>query len=76
MEVDELREKLHEYINEADEQHLTAIYTLVSDNNQTPDIYTEELMNELYQRREDYRNGVTAVHTVEESMNFIRNYKK
>jgi hypothetical protein len=76
MEVEGLRERLHEYINDADEQHLIAIYAIVDDKDQASDIYTDELMNELYQRREDHRNGVSESYTGEESIRLIREYKK
>ncbi len=78
MEVAELREKLHEYINNADEQHLSAIYLLVEDDipSNSADIFDEATMNMIYQRRENHRKGISKSYTVEESMNFIRQHKK
>ena len=77
MEVEVLRERLHEYINAADEQHLSAIYILVEDNIPADnEIYDEAIMNMLYQRREDHRNGTSKSYSVEEAMNIVRNHKK
>ena len=44
-----LRERLHEYIESADEQHLSALYILVGDKipEHKDEIYTEEVMNML-----------------------------
>ena len=78
MEVEMLREKLHEYINSADEQHLSAIYILVEDNipNANDDRYDEATLNMLYQRRENHLNGMSKSYTVQESMDFVRKHKK
>lgn len=81
MSVAELREKLHEYIDHADERHLNAIYTLLGDSApHTDDISNMVLDNDdmerLYQRRENHRNGISKSYTVEESMEMIRQYKK
>jgi hypothetical protein len=78
MEVEVLRERLHEYINSADEQHLTAIYVLVGDD--IPDTggekYDEATLNMLYQRKADHLAGKSASYTVEESFDIARKAKK
>ena len=78
MEVAVLRERLHEYINAADEQHLTAIYVLVEGQipEQNEGIYTEDVLNMIYKRREDHRRGLSKSYTAEESLNIIRAHKK
>lgn len=78
MDFEQMKERLHEYIDRADEQHVSAIYILVEDKIPEPDngIYTEEVLNMLYQRREDHRNGLSKSYTVEESMRLIRAQKK
>ncbi len=78
MGIETLREKLHEYIDTADERHLSAIYLLVEDSIPTNDseIFDEETMNMIYQRRENHRNGTSKSYTVEESLNLIRQHKK
>ena len=78
MEVEILREKLHEYINVADEQHLSAIYVLVEDNIPSNDNekYDEATLNMFYQRREDHLNGLSKSYSVEEAMNIVRQHKK
>jgi len=78
MEAEILREKLHEYINVADEQHLTAIYTLVEDSIpfRKDEMCDEATMNMLYERRENHRKGISKSYTVEESIDFILQHKK
>ena len=77
MEVEILREKLHEYISRADEQHLTAIYVLVEDKipEHKDEVYTEEVMNMIYERRENHRKGLSKSYTAEESISMIKKYK-
>ena len=74
MEVEVLRERLHEYINAADEQHLSAIYALVEDNIPAVDDekYDEATLNMFYQRREDHLKGISKSYSVEEAIKIIR----
>jgi len=78
MDVEVLRERLHEYINLADEQHLSAIYVLVEDNIPVAadEKYDEATLNKIYERRENHRKGISKSYTVEESMEMIRSHKK
>ena len=78
MEITVLREKLHEYINAADEQHLSAIYVLVEDNIPPSDNekYDEATLNMFYQRRENHLKGISKSYSVEEAMNVVRHHKK
>ena len=78
MDFAALREQLHEYINIADEQHLTAIYVLIEDNipgHKHDDIYDEQMMNMLYQRRESHRNGTSESYSAQEVMKLARQKK-
>ena len=74
MDVVALRERLHEYINSADEQHLTAIYQLVEDDK--TDIYDEATLQMLDKRRERHLNGLGQSYTADEFIRMIREYKK
>ncbi len=76
MDIVALRQELHKYINDADEEQLLRLYTFISDNDQAEDIYTDELMKELYQRREDHRSGKSESFTAQESLDMIRKMKK
>ena len=78
MSIIELREKLHDYIEHADEPHLSAIFTLV-ENDTTEShnyVFDEETMQMLYKRRDDDRKGLTQWYTAEESINRILQHKK
>jgi hypothetical protein len=76
MELEVLRERLHEYIDAADEKHLTAIYALVEDiiPETRGDKYDEATLEKIYQIRENHRKGISKSYTVEESMEMIRNH--
>jgi len=78
MEVEVLRERLHEYINTADEQHLSAIYTLVEDNIPTaPDSkYDEGTLEMFYERRENHIRGLSKSYTAEEAIEMLRQNRK
>ena len=78
MEVEALRERLHEYINDADEQHLSAIYVLVEDNIPSIDNgkYDEATLSMFYQRRENHLNGTSKSFTAEEAMKIVRQQKR
>jgi hypothetical protein len=78
MEVELLREKLHEYINIADEQHLSAIYVLVEDNIpfSGEDKYDEATLKMLDQRRADHLSGKSKSYTIEETFEIARRAKK
>ena len=71
-----LRERLHEYIDTADERHLTAIYVLVENEIDTDDIYDDATLKMLYERRENHLKGISKSYTAEESINLIRKHKK
>lgn len=69
-----VREKLHHYIDIADEQKLNAIYVLLEDEiNWT---YSSEDIEMLHQRRQLHQQGLCKSYTVEESLNSARQQKK
>ena len=71
-----LRERLHQYIDIADTQHLTAIYDMVEDEIGTDDIYDEATLKILDKRRENHLKGVSKSYTSEESIKRILQHKK
>ena len=81
MDVLELREKLHEYIETADERHLAAIYTLVGDDATAPadvreyDI-DEETIHMLHERQAEHKSGEAPSYTEEEVFAYVRSHKK
>ena len=78
MSIIELREKLHGYIEHADEQHLSAIFTLVEQDTSESHshVFDEETIKMLNQRRENHLNGISKSYSVEESFELIRQHKK
>ena len=71
MSASELREKLHQYIDDADETSLTEIYKMISEDD-LPFNYSVEDIEMLYKRRDSYLSGEGKNFTVEESLNKIR----
>jgi len=63
-----IREKLHEYINIADDKKVEAIFTIVeNDLMDTLDIWeSEEFLNELDSRIKDIQSGSAKFSTWEE----------
>jgi hypothetical protein len=69
-----LRDKLHQYIDVADEQKLQAIYTLLEDEINWN--YTKEDIEQFHQRRQNHLNGTSQSCTAGESLNAARQQKK
>jgi hypothetical protein len=76
MNIVTLREKLHEYIDNSDEQQLSVMYLLVKEDiSLAGNIYDEATMTMFYQRREDHRNGLSKSYTMEETFELARKSK-
>ncbi len=72
-----LKEKLHEYIEQADEKKVTAIYTLVEDEiDHTGFEYDDETLDFLESRVQEFHDSGHPGYTVEESMEFVKNELK
>ena len=69
-----LRDKLHQYIDIADEQKLQAIYTLLEDEINWS--YTKEDIEQFHQRRQNHLNGTSESYTTEASLKVVRQSKK
>lgn len=59
-----LKEKLHQYIDTAEERKLQAIYIMVEDEIECDEDYTDEFKNELDKRFAKYKlDGITIEET-------------
>lgn len=69
MESVELRQKLHHYIENAEEKKLQAIFTMVED--EINEYYNhwddEDFINQLHEREQSYLNGASITYTASES---------
>ena len=70
-----IREKLHEYIDTADEKKLEAIYTLLQDNIDSDNEYSNSELAEIYARRSKYKNGEEQVMNTEDFVTYVRRNK-
>ena len=71
MNVTELREKIHKYIDAADEQKLADIYDIIEKEDVAYQ-YTAEDIAVLYKRRDAFLSGMGKNYTIEESFKRIR----
>jgi hypothetical protein len=53
----DIKEKLHHYIDTADEKKLQAIYTILEGEIEGEYFYTQDEINMFYDRREKQLNG-------------------
>lgn len=75
METSAIRNKLHEYIDTADERKLQAIYTILEDEIEDSHIFSEEEIALFHERRNKHLSGESKSYTVEESLKMIREKK-
>lgn len=68
-----LRDKLHQYIDVADEQKLQAIYVLLEDEINWA--YSPEDIANFHQRRNNHLQGISKSYSVEESLKDVRQQK-
>jgi len=70
MKTEDIKQKLHRYIETADEKKLKAIYTIVKQEiEETSDLWNdEEFVAELEQREKKYINGTSKTYSVKESV--------
>lgn len=68
MDTTSMRQKLHSYLEVANDKKVRAIYTMVEEEiESTGAVYTDELKKELDARHEAYKNGSERTITSAES---------
>jgi len=74
MELLVVKERLHHYIEHADEDKLNAIYTLLEDEIETSSYaYDENTILMLEERRNEYLTGKVTGLSANESLEYIAN---
>jgi hypothetical protein len=74
MKTLDIRQKLHHYIEPAQDKKVKGIYTMVEEEIQEPYDYwnDKEFLSELRRRQEAYKSGQTKTHTLQEALKKIR----
>ena len=77
MSTIEIRRRLFDYIRDADDRKVKAIYTMVEDQIIHPDdVWTDEFLMEMTSRAEDFELGKIEGSSWEEVKNRLENSKK
>lgn len=71
MKAEQIREKLHQYIDNLDETRLDEVYKIIEEEDVAWQ-YSAEDIKMFYQRRTSYLNGEGKNYTMDESINGIR----
>jgi hypothetical protein len=68
MRTAEIKQKLHEYIDSAEDKKLKAIYTLLENDVADEFMFTAEQEKELDRRYDNYIDGIGETYTWEETV--------
>ena len=68
-----IKDRLHEYIDKADDKHLEAIYILLEKELEPSFQYDTTTLEMLYQRREKHLKNESKSYTAAEAMEFVFN---
>jgi hypothetical protein len=68
MTTTQIKQKLHSYIENAEDKKLKAIYTLLQDDIDEDYKFTKEQEAELDKRFNDYQNGIGKTYTWDETV--------
>lgn len=71
-----IREQLHQYIDNADDHTIEAIFTILKSDITSQSSYTDEELKIFYERRQKYLSGNTTTYSAEEAHDYIRKNRK
>lgn len=72
----EIKQRLHQYIDTAEENKLEAIYTILENEIEGVFFYNEEDVKILQELEQKHLNGTSKSYTVEEAHDIIRKNRK
>ena len=73
MESSAIRQKLHDYIDVADEKKLEAMYVILQTDIENGSLYDEATIARFHARRENHLNESSPSYTVAETIASARN---
>lgn len=72
-----IRQKLHSYLEIADDKKVKAIYAIIEDDiERSATVYTNEIRKNLDERYADYKNGKAKMITPQESVKQLQKILK
>ena len=75
METIQKRQKLHEYIDIADDEKVNALFFILESDNDDSHQYSAKDINMFYERRERHLKGEGKGYTAEEAFKQVRKNK-
>ncbi len=70
-----IREKVNEYLNNADERMLKVVYAMLKEYENTPvqkSVLSDEQYKEMQKRLKNYRNGKSKGYTIEQVSQHVK----
>jgi len=72
MGLSEIKQKLHHYIDTAEDKKLQAIYTMLEGEIEAIQFYSQEELKTFYERRQNHLDGTSKSYTIDEVNDSIR----
>lgn len=72
MDTATMKLRLHNYLEQADDKHLEAIYTILEKDLEAIAQYDEATLSILYQRRDNHLQGISKSYSVDQAISFVR----
>ncbi len=71
-----IRQQLHQYIDNADDHTIEAIFTILQSDITGTSSYTDEELKLFNERRQKYLSGNATTYSAEEAHDYIRKNRK
>ena len=76
MNIEVLRKKLHDFVDNADEAQLESMHQMLIEDTANEQVPDEEMIEELDKRWNNYKSGNSRTYTLEEAREELHSYRK